>query len=199
MSNARPPTRAAPALVVATRGAERRGRPHCGPSPQRWPEEEGGGEARKAGGRGARGERRPTGTDDTSPGGRGQHHCLWLLGRRVCGPELLGSRAVWCRRWSRQLWRPRRRRRSTLLLCPSSWRGRWRRSSRRKRRLRSRRRWRSWGRRWLRLKTGFWSSFSGEREEGTRVARQTWSTLSRVEQLGRAPVPGQGQGGGEEG
>ena len=28
------------------------------------------------------------------------------------------SRAVWCRRWSRQLWRPQRRRRSTLLLCP---------------------------------------------------------------------------------
>ena len=65
--------------------------------------------------------------------GRGQHHCLWLLGRRVRGPVLLGSRAVWCRWWSRQLWRPRRRRRSTLLLCPSSWRSRWRRSSRKRR------------------------------------------------------------------
>ena len=45
--------------------------------------------------------------------GRCQHHCLWLLGRRVCGPVLLGSRAMLCRRWFRQLWRPRRRRRST--------------------------------------------------------------------------------------
>ena len=35
-----PPTRAALAFVVATRGAERRGRPHCGPSPQRWPRKE---------------------------------------------------------------------------------------------------------------------------------------------------------------
>ena len=98
--------------------------------------------------------------------GRGQHHCLWLLGRRVCGAVLLGSRAVWCRRWSRQLWRPLRRRRSTLLLCPSSWRSRWRRSSRRKKRLRSRRRWRSWRRRWLRLKTSFRSSFSGNGRRG---------------------------------
>ena len=72
--------------------------------------------------RGARGRRERCTRRTTAYGhrrhlsrGRGQHHCLWLLGRRVCGPELLGSRAVWCRRWSRQLWRPRRRRRLALV------------------------------------------------------------------------------------
>ena len=33
--------------MVATRGAERRGRPHCGPSPQHWPEGGSGDEAEK--------------------------------------------------------------------------------------------------------------------------------------------------------
>ena len=148
----------APPWAPVSRSCSRRS-----PPPQRWPEEQGGGEAREARGRGARGVRWPAGTDDTSPGDTAS---TTACGRRVYGQVLLGSRAVWCRRWSRQLWRPRRRRRSTLLLCPSSWRRRWQRSSRRKWRLRSRRRWRSWRRRWLRLRTGFWSSFSGNGRSG---------------------------------
>ena len=99
-----PPTRAAPALVVATRDAERRGRPHSGPSPQRWPE--GGRRRWRSSSTTAYGHRRHLSW------GRGQHHCLWSLGCRVCGPGLLGSPAV----WSRQYWRPRRRRESTPLL-----------------------------------------------------------------------------------
>ena len=45
---------------------------HCGPSPQRW-------------------------SKGVVSRGRGQHHCLWLLGRRVCGagaPRQPGSPSV---------------------------------------------------------------------------------------------------------
>ena len=58
---------AAPALVVATRGAERRSCPRHGPSPKRWPTI---GDAARgaAGGGGARDEPRPTGTQHSTSG-----------------------------------------------------------------------------------------------------------------------------------
>ena len=101
--------------VLAPRTPERRGGPRRGPPPQhRTDDDEGGGAARGARGRGPRDARRPTGTGATSPGDAASTtHCPWGLSRRTDSRRRLES-LLECRRWLRQLWRPRRRENSTL-------------------------------------------------------------------------------------
>ena len=156
-----PPTRAAPALVVATRGVERRGRCYYNPSPQRWPEEV---VTRRE-------EQQEGEVHEENDGLRAQTTAL--PGTRPAPlPVVAGSQGVWPGA-PRQpgsvvpsvvppaLAAPAAETVDTAALSFLLAQ-----SLAAQRRLRSRRLWRSWRSRWLRLKTGFCFSFSGNRRRG---------------------------------